>query len=186
MASTFRQARGCSRCVGCVVLIATMGAHPVAAQDRVAPGATSRLRPADQKAAALLQAGAARSTTFRSLVETIAQSDLIVYVETGQLTRPGQLEFVSATPGGRYIRVVVRAMGVDNDLLPWLAHELWHAVEIAGAPGVRDQASLVDFYERIGGAYRSSGSVLMETVKAQETQATVLNELRRPGLRVAR
>jgi hypothetical protein len=186
MASTLHQAWGYSRWVGCVVLVATVGAHAVAAQDRVAPGANSRLRPVDQKAAALLQAGAARSATFRALVDTIEQSDLVVYIETGQLTRPGQLEFVSATPGGRYVRVAVRVMGVDNDLLPWLAHELWHAVEIASEPAVRDQASLVTFYERIGSAYRSRGEVLMETVKAQETQETVLRELLRPELRAAR
>jgi hypothetical protein len=52
-------------------------------------------------------------------------------------------------------------------------------VEIGGAPEVRDRASLIEFYERIGGGFRSSGNVLMETVRAQETQQTVQDELRR-------
>lgn len=52
-------------------------------------------------------------------------------------------------------------------------------MELAGAPEVRDRAGLLRFYERIGGGFRAGGTVEMETVKAQETQATVLNELRR-------
>ena len=50
------------------------------------------------------------------------------------------------------------APGVDNDLLPWLAHELWHAVEIAAAPEVRDRVSLLRFYERIPGGFRRLSS----------------------------
>jgi hypothetical protein len=186
MSSTRRRARVAFWWFGCVILAATIGVPEVAAQHTTAPGAISRIRPVDKKAAALLQAGAARSATFRLLVETIEHSDLVVYVETCQLTLPGQLQFVSATPGSRYLRVSVRVIGVDNDLLPWLAHELWHAVEIAGALEVRDRASLMQLYDRIGGGLRSGGTVQMETLKAQETQATVLNELRRPKLRAAR
>lgn len=89
-----------------------------------------------------------------------------------------QLQFVSATPKGRYLRVAVRQMGVDDELVPWLAHELWHAVEIAGAPEVRSQSTLVAFYERIGSGFRSGAQVLAETVDAQKTQETVLRELR--------
>jgi hypothetical protein len=77
------------------------------------------------------------------------------------------------------VRVSVREMRVDNDLLPWLAHELWHATEIAGAPEIRDQASLLKFYERGGGGFQAAGGVQMETVRAQETQEVVLRELRR-------
>jgi len=185
MASVICRARRASWWLGCVVVVAAIGVQEVAAQESLAPGATSRLRAADKKAAALLEAGKARSATFRLLTDAIEQSDLVVYVEARQLTLPGQLQFVSATPGGRYLRVSVRLMGVDNELLPWLAHELWHAVEIAGAPEVRDRASLLRFYEQIGGGFRSGGTVEMETVKAQETQATVLNELRTGGLRAA-
>jgi len=63
--------------------------------------------------------------------------------------------------------------------VPWLAHELWHAVEIAGAPEVRDRASLLRLYQRIGEGFRAGGRMEMETQRAQATQATVLNELRR-------
>ena len=178
MAGTNRQRQGGWRWAACAVLATTCSVNCVYAQQSPTPGATSRLRASDQKAAALLHAGSARSATFRLLVETIDQSDLVVYVETRPLTLPGQLQFMSATPGGRYVRVSVRPMGLDNDLVPWLAHELWHAVEIAGAPEVRDRATLLRFYERIGGGFRAGATVEMETVRAQETQATVLDELR--------
>jgi hypothetical protein len=178
MARTNRQRRGGWRWAACAALTATCSISGVYAQSSPTPGAASRLRASDAKADALLQAGIARSATFRRLVETIDRSDLVVYVETRQLTLPGRLQFMSATPGGRYVRVSVRPMGIDNDLVPWLAHELWHAVEIAGAPEVRDRASLLRFYERIGGGFRAGGRMEMETVTAQKTQETVLHELR--------
>jgi len=161
------------------LLAATLGVHQAAAQEVVAPAVSSRVRAADRKAAVLLAAGRERSATFRTLIETLAGSDLVVYVETRQLTLPGQLQLVSATPGGRYVRVSVKVMGLENDLLEWLAHELWHAVELAGAPQVRDQASLLRFFEEVGGGSRAGGSVEMETRKAQEIQSRILTELRR-------
>lgn len=179
MASTNRRGEGGGwRWVACTALAATCSVTGTYAQQSQASGAVSRLRASDEKAAALVQAGIARSATFRLLVETIEQSDLVVYVETRQIALPGQMQFMSATPGGRYVRVSVRPMGLDNDLVPWLAHELWHAVEIAGAPEVRDRASLLRFYERIGDGFRAGGRVEMETVGAQKTQQTVLDELR--------
>jgi hypothetical protein len=181
MASHARRASGSSRWLGCLLLAAALGAHEVFAQDLVASGATSRLRALDENSAHLLQAGNARSATFRLLTQTIERSDLVVYVDTRPLTLPGQLQFVAATPGGRYVRVSVRVPGLDNDLLPWLAHELWHAVEIAGAPDVRDRVSLLRFYERIPGGFRTGGAAKMEvveTVKAQKIRTAVLHELR--------
>ncbi len=105
-----------------------------------------------------------------------------MYVEARQLpTLPSQLQLVGANPNARYVMVSVRVQGLDNGLVPWLAHELWHAVEIAGAPEVRDATSLRRFYERIGGSFRAGGIVQLETSKAQDIQITVLDEMRRPG-----
>jgi len=180
MARHVRRPSASSRRLGCVLLAAALAAHEVFAQDAVAPVATSRLRALDEKSAALLQAGNARSATFRRLTQAIERSDLVVYVKTHQLNLPGQLQFVSATPGGRYLRVSVRVPGLDNDLLPWLAHELWHAVEIAGAPEIRDRVSLVRYYERLPGGFRAGGTAKMErmeTVEAQKIRTMVFSEL---------
>ena len=180
MARHVRRPSASARRLGCVLLAAALGAHEVFAQDAVAPSATSRLRAPDEKSAALLQAGNARSATFRRLTQVIERSDLVVYVQTHQLNLPGQLQFVSATPGGRYLRVSVRVPGLDNDLVPWLAHELWHAVEVAGAPEIKDGVSLVRYYERLHGGFRAGGTakmVRMETVQAQKSRTMVFSEL---------
>jgi hypothetical protein len=164
-----------------LVFAAVIVGCPVAAQDRAVPAASARVRAVDKKAADLLRAGKARSETFRLLTETIERSDLIVYVETRRQTLRGQLQFASASAAGRYLRVSISAFGLEDDILPWLAHELWHAVELAGAPEVRDRASLRQFYERVGGGFRAGGTVELETIQAQQTQDKVLGELRRPA-----
>ena len=137
--------------IGCLVLSVTLWPQEGAAQSAAAD-ATGRLRPADKKAAALLAAGIARSETFRLLVDVIERSDLVVYVETGVMAVPGQLQFAIATPGTRYLRVSIRVPGLENDLLPWLAHELCHATEIAEAREVNDQASMETFTSGSAGA----------------------------------
>ena len=50
---------------------------------------------------------------------------------------------------------------------------------LAGAPEVRDQASLLRFYKQIG--YTSSSDTTAETVKAQEVWTTVRYEARAAG-----
>ena len=135
-----------------------------------------RLRPADSTAAGLLRGAMARSATFRAIVETIEGSDLIVYIETRPNRLPGQLQLLAATPDCRHVRVSVRTPGLDTELIAWMGHELWHAVEVAGAPEVRDQATLLRLYQRIGVAGASGTTA--ETAKAQEVWMRVLREVR--------
>ena len=141
--------------------------------------APSRLRAADTTAAALLRAGMARSATFRAIVETLEGSDLIIYIEARPIRLPGQLQFLAASPGCRHVRVSVRTPGLDTELVAWLGHELWHAVELAEAPDVRNQAGLLRLYQRIGMAGASGTTA--ETAKAQEVWTTVLYEARATG-----
>jgi hypothetical protein len=166
--------------VGCVAIVAALWAQEGVAQPAVVGSKTGRVRPVDTKAAALLKAGAARSETFRGILEGLEHSDLVVYVETGVLDLPGQVHLAAATPGTRYVRVSIRVPGLEDDLLPWLAHELWHATEIARAPQVTTQESLLAHYERIGGAFRAGSAVIMETAAAQGMQAQVERELHAP------
>jgi hypothetical protein len=158
------------------LVIAAMAASGGAQAQQPETATFSRLRPAGRKAEALLSAGIAGSATFRQLVEAIERSDLVVYVETRTLRLPGQLQLVAASPGCRHLRVSIRVPGLDAELTAWLAHELWHAVEIAGAGEVRDQASLLRFYQRAGAGGRADATV--ETGQAQETWTRVLSELR--------
>ena len=177
MVNSIRETERCFWWIACIALSGALWAQDGAAQPAAA-GAPGRLRPADTKAATLLEAGTARSETFRLLVDAIERSDLVVYVETGVLAVPGQVQFVAATPRTRYIRVSVRVPGLENDLLAWLAHELCHATEIAAAPDVTGQASLRTYYDRVGGSLRAGPTVIMETSGAQKVQAAVERELR--------
>lgn len=166
---------GCGVALAVLALCGTAGAGQAASP--VKPHAPlARLRAGDLKAAALLAAGTAQSETFRGLVDAIEHSDLVVYVDTRPLRLPGQLQLLAATPVCRHLRVSVRIPGLDTDLIAWLAHELRHAVELAGAPEVTDQASLRRFYQRIGAGGRHDDAV--ESFAAQETWTKVLYEVR--------
>jgi hypothetical protein len=114
------------------------------------PSSTMHVRAVSEKAASLLEQGSARSATFRRLVGILEQSDVIVQIDTGYLRGPGQLTFVAATAAARYVRITMKVPAVDDDLLPLLAHELQHAVEIASAPGIIGQQTLQAFYRNHG------------------------------------
>ncbi len=140
-----------------------------------AGGQSDRLRGMDPGARALLAAGAARSPTFSAIAATLERSDLIVYVETRALKLRGQLQFVRATPAARYVRIAVNVPGREDELIAWLAHELWHAVEIAQARDVTSDAGVSLLYGRIGQFDRSTREA--ETEQAQAVGARVLDEL---------
>jgi hypothetical protein len=169
---------GCGWWAGVVLVSAVLWGREGTAQSVPGAAAVGRLRPADTKAAALLEAGIARSDTFRSLVKALEGSDLVIHVETGVLALPGQVQFVAATPGARYLRVSLRIPGLEDELLPWLAHELWHATEMAAAPEVRSQEALRAFYDKVGGSLRAGSNVIVETAGAQRTQVQVEREIR--------
>jgi hypothetical protein len=155
--------------------VAAQEAQPVAAQETPSP-APSHVRGADRKGTALVAAGIASSATFRAIIDALDRSDVIVYVETGPIRLPGQLQFLAATSVCRHVRVSVRIPCLDTDGVAWLAHELWHAVEISRAPEVRDQDSLRRLYERIGSVGRAGASV--ESGDAQDVWTKVLYEVR--------
>jgi TonB family protein len=134
------------------------------------------VRAGDQKAAALVTLGLTASPTFRLLVDALGHSDLIVYVQTRPMSLPGRLQFAAVASGSRYVRVSVRVPGRDADLVAWLGHELQHAVELASAPEVVDQDSLIRYYERIG-MRRSEAAV--ETIAAPQVAADTLSGLTR-------
>jgi hypothetical protein len=158
-----------------VILAGAFVAQPTYGQEAGAASSVKHVRPTDRKAGVLLDAGVKRSATFRSIVNTLEHSDLLVWVETRPMRLPGQMQLLAATPVCRHVRVSVRVPGNDTDEIAWLAHELWHAIEVAGAPEVRDQASLQRFYERIGDGGRYAG--LVESARAQEIWLKVLYEL---------
>jgi hypothetical protein len=126
----------------------------------------------------LLELGSRRSPTFADLRATLEASDVIVYVQTVPDLRPtldGRLVFLTSTGRHRYLRIDVRNSLTLNDLLSAIAHELQHAVEIAGAVDVRDASSMGSFFERIG--VSRSARTRFDTRAAREAGARVKAEL---------
>ena len=133
-----------------------------------------------------LSEAAHRSPTLRALIHDLERSDLIVHItgrpllDSVRLTRrlAGTMRFVTATPTRRFLRITV-----DETLPPALraavlAHELWHALEVAAAPHVVDQASFAALYQHIG--HETAGSFWWYDTKGAVAAAeTVRREIAR-------
>lgn len=125
-----------------------------------------------------LAAGIESSAAFRPLVKSLEESDVIVHIVDGRcrVLRPEGCTTLAGRGGRtRYLRIRVSAWRPLPDLLQILAHELWHAVEIAGAPEVTDDASLEAFYKRIGrrlveGVYETEDALYVGDLVLQEYQ----------------
>jgi hypothetical protein len=133
-----------------------------------------RVRPVSDQANQLLREGAARSAAFAALLDILERSDLIIYITTGGAPGPNHLRLACATGTARFVRIAINAQDAETHLIAGLAHELQHAVEVANAPDVRDDATLVQYYEQHGQEI-SSGRFC--TREAQAAGTTVLNEL---------
>lgn len=120
---------------------------------RALSGPDRRVRTAHPRITAALFEGVRRSRTFAGLVAELERSDVIAYVELAAHLPPlteGRLMLVSKGGGTRYLRIQIRSTLPHDQMISLIGHELQHAVEIAGAPGVRDETTLKRFYERIG------------------------------------
>lgn len=113
----------------------------------------SHIRATDSRAEGAIAYGIERSPTFRSLVDAISHSDLIVYV-TAQFDMvfplDGEIHFVTSVGSHRYMRVLVRGQLSTWDRSAMIAHELQHAREVADAPSVRDNLTMDALYHQIG------------------------------------
>jgi hypothetical protein len=93
------------------------------------------------------------SPTFRSIVERIDGSDVIVHMTCGYFksaTMAGRTMLSSAGPDVRYVRVQILCDQSPQALLAIVAHELQHAAEIASARAVVDDNSFGRLYRKIG------------------------------------
>ena len=143
----------------------------------------SRLRAANPGAEALIAAAVARSATFKRLVADLEASDLIVYVAQGDALRPdvhGALRFMGIGAGpDRFLRIDVRPgdPGSPTSLIlgiATLAHELTHALEVAAARHVVDEASFARFFRAVAHEVRDA---VVDTRTAREIGQRVHFEL---------
>lgn len=160
-----------------VAMLLSWRATPLTATERTPE--TTHLRPTADRLRDAITYGLARSATLRGLIEKIEESDVIVHIAPQVRPRgriAGELQFAAATSAARYVRVTVRADLRRPQLVAMIAHELQHAVEVAGDPTVVDDTSLDALYERIG-FHNASGT--HETHAARMIEARVLREVER-------
>ena len=142
-----------------------------------APARVPHLRPGDPLATTVLRAAAATSPTVVGLLADLEQTDVIVIIVTGRL--PGRVNghtrIVTAAGGARYLRIVLKIPNATERLIATLGHELCHAMEIAGMPDVRDEASFAAAYRRVGVAMARDG--VFETDAAVQTGNRVAREV---------
>jgi hypothetical protein len=113
---------------------------------------TRHVRALDPRLDALIEEGARRSPLFRSLLDAIERSTVIVYVQSRPLPARlgGRLTLTGAAAPWRYLRIEIECrQGLDLQIAA-LGHELQHAVEIAEAGAIVDQRSIKALYGRIG------------------------------------
>jgi hypothetical protein len=137
------------------------------------------VRAVDSAMAGVLERGMRRSGTFAHLMLALNKSDVIVYIECGKVMPSsivGRLLLAAGPEGSRYLRIQVSGHPGSNDMIALVGHELRHALEVAESPEVRDEASLIALYERIG--HPSTGSHQYDTLAAQDTGRQVKAELK--------
>lgn len=112
-----------------------------------------KVRPLDPGVGELLVRGYAMSPAFRALVDILERSDVIVHVE--RVTRDGgglagATRFVTRAGGQRYVRVTLYGTWPAHQTMALIGHELQHAVEVATAGWVVDQATCLELFHTIG------------------------------------
>jgi hypothetical protein len=144
------------------------------------PDGGPRLRPQDARITQLLRDGAARSTTFKTLVDRIEAGDVIVYAAFNPLMKPslsGTLTWMTRAGGFRYVRASISTDLTTDQMIATLAHELQHAFEVIQDESVIDENSLVAMYRKIGQQSSIAAPTRWETDAAQRTGFQVRREL---------
>jgi len=139
------------------------------------------VRTGNPKVAQLFVDGMARSSTFRALVDALNRSDVIVYVDakTARQALGGYLMHnVTVADSYRYLHIAIETHGASGRLVPLLAHELQHAIEVAQDQNARDERTLQQLFERLAINFGCGGTTCLETQAAKDVENLVLNELK--------
>ncbi len=164
-----------------LLLIVVLAPSAAAGDDSLADR-QPRIRTTDARLRRLLEQGTRESPTLRALVERLAASDVVVYLQCervhGQRLHDGRLTFLSTVGGFRYVVVRLAFLGPSERQIAILAHELQHAVEVADTPAIVDTLSLEREYRRMGflNNRNSSPGVAFDTKAAVATGEQVFRE----------
>lgn len=174
-------------CAPPVFLLAVIGLSvggPVASAPPSAQPSVPAIRTAGAELANIAAAGRERSSTFRKLWRDLEASDWIVFVQNGSCGVPRVvsclLHRIGAFEGHHYLRVVIAAqIQADDEAIAALGHELQHAAEVLGEPGINTSEDIRQLYRRIGFvSMRTAGGELYETDRAVRVGMDIRRELR--------
>jgi hypothetical protein len=170
-----------TKCLRAAGLLALTIVFAAAFSNRARADDLGRIRPESRVLSAAMVMASGRSATFRSLVERIEQSDVIVYLTCERFdasTLSGRTALAAAQPGVRYLRVQIRCQQSDQALAAIIGHELQHVVEIASTASVVDEPSFARLFSTIGfPTCRSPRVEQFETMAALHTGERVRWEL---------
>ena len=144
----------------------------------------TRVRSTQRYMIALVREGYDRSQSFRELVDTLQQSNLIVFVQLGYCAGGrirSCLVSVNGSQRARHVSIKVDPHTTNDRLIATVAHELQHAVEIAEHPEVIDASSALALYRQIALGRCREGLRECETTRALVTEKKVLEELSDAG-----
>ena len=151
---------------------------PAATAASLLASETRRVRSATPRVGQLIDDGIRRSRTFAQLITEVHATDVIVYVEATFGLPPdvsGRILLAGVAGNQRYLRVQVRATLPRDQMIATIAHELRHALEVAGDRTVVDEKGFVALYRRIGDAAQACGGY--DTEAARVTGRRVRDEL---------
>jgi hypothetical protein len=139
------------------------------------------VRATDPRMAQAFHATYVASPTFRSLVDVIETSDVVVYLEFDQCRRGRLKSCLYLGPCKsqvRYLRIKIDPATPPEAIPALLGHELQHAAEVVLTPDVLDEESFVRLFRAIGSPC-SPASVkdCWETERAQLVERAVSREM---------
>jgi len=111
-----------------------------------------------------------RSITFHGLLEDMARTDGLVYVETGLCghgVRACMLHSVTRSGPFRLLRILIDPQSANTDdahLAGIIGHELQHALEVLSNPKITSAAAMFNFYNRTApasGAFETAAARLV-------------------------
>ena len=141
-------------------------------------GADERVRTGDPSLAATIRDARAWSPTFARLVDAIAATDGVVFVERGRCghgMRGCLLMWIAVAGPRRVLQVIVDDRLTPKDAMGTIAHELRHALEIFAEPRVTTREAMYFFYQREG----TTQGRAFETRAAIKAGDAVRRELRK-------
>lgn len=166
-----------------------------AAEEASASLNARRVRSEDSRISGLMADAVEGSSTFRALVDAIAGTDGIVYVNPGSCRKSNVhaclLHQVTAAGANRVLYILIDVERSEIDMMGSAGHELQHALEILGDARVTSGIGITSFYRKRGtitnGSIETSaaidaGAAVRQDLKALARAATRLSRTSSPAL----